>query len=77
VEKLRISYSFPTSSYENVGVLSFPQTEEGLGFVASIGERRFLNIFTLSTTTNFFYTMVISYLDSVHNRAHTDAVEAQ
>lgn len=54
VENPRISYSFSTYSDGNTDILSFPQKEEGFGFLATINERRFLNIFTLSTTTNFF-----------------------
>ena len=77
VEKPRISYVFPTPSDENAGILRCPQMEEGSKFLSAIGESRVLNIFTLSTTTNFLFKLVSLYLGTVHNQAHTDAVEAR
>ena len=76
VEKPRVSYVLSTPSDENAGIPWCPQLEEGSKFLAAIGESWVLNILTLSTTTNFFYKLVSLYLGTVHNQAHTDAVEA-
>jgi hypothetical protein len=54
VENLQSSYVLPTSLNRNAGIPRFPQMEERSKPPAIIGECRFVNIFTLSTTTKFF-----------------------
>ena len=54
VENPQIPCVFSTSSNGEMGVPTFPQMENGSKSLVTIGECRFLNILTLSTTTNFF-----------------------
>ena len=54
MENPRIHYVFSTSSEGNTSIPAFPQMEKGVKSVMTIGEHRFLNIFTLSTTTKVF-----------------------
>ena len=68
---------FPTQARANSGIPCFPQMEERLKSFIPIGESRFLNIFTHSTTTMFLNKSVFLYLGIVHNQACTYAVEAR
>ena len=61
----------------NTCIHAFPQMEEVLESLATIGECRFVDIFTLSTTTNFLLLSSVLYLGTVHNQSLAYAVEAR
>ena len=54
MENPHISFVFSTSSEGNAGIPGFTQMEKISKSFVTIVEHRFLNIFTLSTTTRFF-----------------------